>query len=56
LASKVRKEAFSLKTVLGQSPATAAILAIDLKVDLQDVPYDQLESVLNKRNLVFTIR
>jgi len=42
--------------VLGQSAATAAVLAIDLKVDVQDVPYDQLESILNKRNQVLTIQ
>ncbi len=40
--------------VLGQSAATAAVLAIDLKVDIQDVPYDQLVSVLNRRNQVLT--
>lgn len=42
--------------VLGQSAATAAVLAIDLQVDAQDVPYEKLESLLNKRNQVLTIR
>ncbi|MBK5195350.1 MAG: FAD-dependent oxidoreductase [Proteiniphilum sp.] len=42
--------------VLGQSAATAAVLAIDLKVDVQDVPYDKLVTILNERNQVLTIQ
>lgn len=34
--------------VLGQSAATAASLAIDMKVDVQDVPYGKLKEILLK--------
>jgi hypothetical protein len=32
--------------ILGQSAATAAVLAIDAKIPVQDVPYDQLRQRL----------
>jgi hypothetical protein len=38
--------------VLGQSAATAAVLAIDNKVSLQQLPYERLRQVLLKDNQV----
>lgn len=36
--------------VLGQSAATAASMAIDMKVDIQDIPYEKLREILVKDN------
>ena len=36
--------------VLGQSAATAASLAIDMKIDIQDIPYAKLREILLKDN------
>jgi hypothetical protein len=38
--------------VLGQSAATAAVLAIENKVSLQQLPYERLRKVLLKDNQV----
>jgi hypothetical protein len=32
--------------ILGQSAATAAVIAIDSNIDVQDVPYDKLRARL----------
>ena len=40
--------------VLGQSAAVAACIAIDKNIAIQDVPYDKLKTVLEKRNQILT--
>ena len=41
--------------ILGQSASTAASLALDQNVAVQDVPYDQLKSLLLKDNQVISL-
>ncbi|NCB25720.1 MAG: FAD-dependent oxidoreductase [Bacteroidia bacterium] len=38
--------------ILGQSAAAAAVIAIDSKISIQDVPYGQLEQVLLSKNQI----
>ena len=38
--------------ILGQSAAAAAVLAIDQKVNIQDIPYDQLKQILLAKNQI----
>ena len=38
--------------ILGQSAAAAAVIAIDNKISIQDVPYGQLEQVLLSKNQI----
>ena len=38
--------------ILGQSAAAAAVIAIDNKINVQDVPYGQLEQVLLSKNQI----
>lgn len=40
--------------ILGQSAAAAAILAIDNKISVQDVPYEELEQLLLSKNQVLS--
>ncbi len=40
--------------ILGQSAAVAANIAIDKKIPVQDVPYDELKTILEKRKQVLT--
>jgi len=41
--------------ILGQSAATAAVLALDGKMAVQDVPYNQLEKALKEREQVLRL-
>lgn len=41
--------------ILGQSAAAAAVMAIDNKISVQDVPYKQLEEVLLSKNQILKI-
>lgn len=41
--------------ILGQSAAAAAVLAIDNKTTVQDVPYEQLEKILLSKNQILEI-
>ncbi len=41
--------------ILGQSAATAAILAIDKNIPVQDVNYDELKEILLKKGQVLTV-
>jgi len=38
--------------ILGQSSAAAAVIAMDNKIDVQDVPYGQLEEVLTSKGQI----
>jgi hypothetical protein len=40
--------------ILGQSAAAAAILAIDHKISVQDVPYEELEQILLSKNQILS--
>lgn len=40
--------------ILGQSAAAAACLAIDKNISVQDVPYSELKTVLERRNQILT--
>jgi hypothetical protein len=40
--------------ILGQSAAVAANLAIDKKIPVQDVPYEELKKALEERKQVLT--
>jgi hypothetical protein len=41
--------------ILGQSAAAAAVMAIDNKINVQDIPYKQLEEVLLSKNQILKI-